>query len=151
MQLVIRFATEDDLYRIAVMTRALTLHLGAFEWTVENHLKHVKRRFSNQRYIHLVATQGRRVIGFLGAELRSKRSAYMMKGYVEPSYRKHGVMRQMEGKLIEILREKGLSQIDLIVDSTNQEGKSTWTALGYETVRETMRKNIQRKNEDTAT
>ena len=142
MKLVIRFATKDDLYRIAEMTRELTLHLGAFEWTVENHLKHVKRRFSNQRYIHLVAAQGKRIIGFTGAELKSKRTAYMLKGYVEPSYRKQGVMRQMESKLIEILREKGVSKIDLKVDSKNQEGKSTWIALGYETIRETMRKKI---------
>ena len=142
MKLVIRFATKDDLYRIAEMTRDLTLHLGAFEWTVENHLKHVKRRFSNQRYTHLVAAKGNTIIGFTGAELKSKCSAYMLKGYVEPSYRKQGVMRQMESKLIAILREKGVSKIDLKVDSKNQEGKSTWIALGYETIRETMRKKI---------
>jgi ribosomal protein S18 acetylase RimI-like enzyme len=142
MRFVIRFATKDDLLRIAEMTRDLTLHLGAFEWTVENHLKHVQRRISNQRYIHLVAAKGNRIIGFTGVELRSKRSAYMLKGYVEPSFRKQGVMRQMEERLIEILRERGVSKIDLIVDSKNQEGKSTWIALGYETIRETMRKNI---------
>jgi ribosomal protein S18 acetylase RimI-like enzyme len=124
------------------MTRALTLHLGAFEWTVENHLRHVKRRFSNPRYIHLVAAEDDKIIGFTGAELKSKRTAYMMKGYVEPTYRRRGVMRQMEGKLVEILRERGVSRIDLKVDSNNQEGKSTWVALGYETIRETMRKQI---------
>ena len=137
-----RFATKDDLYRIAEMTRDLTLHMGAFEWTVENHLKHVKRRFSNPRYIHLVAIIDGKIIGFTGAELKSKRTAYMMKGYVDPSYRRKGVMRQMEIKLIEILREKGVSKIDLKVDSNNKEGKSTWIALGYKTIRETMRKQI---------
>ena len=35
------FAAEGDLLRIAEMTRALTIHHGAFEWTVESHLKHV--------------------------------------------------------------------------------------------------------------
>ena len=104
--------------------------------------RHVKRRFSNPRYIYLVAVENDKVIGFTGAELKSKRSAYMMKGYVKPSFRRRGVMRQMEGKLVEILREKGISKIDLIVDSDNQEGRSTWIALDYETVRETMRKQI---------
>lgn len=136
----IRFAREDDLYRIAEMTRDLTRHMGAFEWTVENHLRHVKRRFSNARYIYLAAIEDGEIVGFTGAELRSKRTAYMMKGYVEPSYRRKGIMRQMEGKLIRILQEKGASKIDLLVDSNNQEGKSTWIALGYKTIRETMRK-----------
>jgi hypothetical protein len=48
----IRSATKDDLYRIAEMTRDLTRHLGAFEWKVENHLRHIKRRFSNPKYIY---------------------------------------------------------------------------------------------------
>jgi len=142
MKMEIRFAREDDLYRIAEMTRDLTRHMGAFEWTVENHLRHVKRRFSNTRYVYLAAIEDEEIVGFTGAELRSKRTAYMMKGYVEPSYRRNGIMRQMEGKLIKILQEKGASKIDLLVDSNNQEGKSTWIALGYKTMMETMRKQI---------
>jgi hypothetical protein len=35
-----------------------------------------------------------------------------------------------------------VTKIDLLVDSNNQEGKATWTALGYETIRETKRKQI---------
>ena len=48
----------------------------------------------------------------------------------------------MESKLIAILRERGVLKNDLNVDSKNQEGKSAWIALGYETIRERMRKNI---------
>jgi len=142
MKMEIRYAVESDLYRIAEMTRALTLHLGAFEWTVENHLKHVKRRFSNSRYIHLVAVDNDKIIGFTGAELKSKHTAYMMKGYVEPTSRRTGVMRQMESRLVEILRDRGVSTLELKVYSTNKEGRSTWVALGYQTVRETMQKRL---------
>ena len=138
----IRFAVKDDLYRIAEMTRDLTLHMGAFEWTAENHLRHITRRFSGSRYIYLVAVEDGEIVGFTGAELKSKRTAYMMKGYVEPSHRRKGIMCRLEGELVEILREKGVAKIDLLVDSNNGEGKSTWTALGYKTVRETMRKQI---------
>ena len=138
----IRFATNNDLYKIAEMTRALTVHLGAFEWTVENHLKHVKRRFSNPRYFHLVAVKNRKIIGFTGAELKSARTAYMMKGYVEPQYRKIGVMRLMENTLIKILKKKNVKKIDLRVDSNNKEGRNTWIALGYKTIKEIMRKQI---------
>jgi ribosomal protein S18 acetylase RimI-like enzyme len=82
------------------------------------------------------------IVGYIGAELKSKRTAYLMKGYVEPSHRRKGVMRRLEGKLIEILREKGLSKVDLKVESKNKEGKATWNALDYSTIRETMRKQI---------
>lgn len=142
LQVKIRLATKDDLYRIAEMTRDLTLHMGAFEWSVENHLKHVTRRFSNPRYIHLVAVWNKTIIGFTGAELKSTRTAYMMKGYVEPEYRKKGVMRLLEAELVKILKQKGVNKIDLKVDSDNKEGKNTWVALGYRTIRETMRKEI---------
>ena len=140
----IRYATEGDLLRIAEMTRALTAHLGhrTFEWGVESHLKHVRRRFANPRYVHLVAVEDDQVVGFTGAELKSGRTAYLMKGYVEPGYRRRGIMRQMERELLEILRERGISTVYLLVDSNNQEGRATWAALGYETVRETMRKRL---------
>ena len=138
----VQFAAKGDLIRIAEMTRALTLHLGGFEWTVENHLKHIKRRFSNPRYTHIVTEQDNRIIGFTGAEIKSKHTAYMLKGYVEPSYRRKGIMRKMESKLIRILQEKGVSKIDLKVNTENREGKTTWVALGYKTVSETMRKQI---------
>jgi GNAT superfamily N-acetyltransferase len=138
----IRTATKADLYRIAEMTRDLTLHMGTFEWSVENHLKHVKRRFSKPRYFHLVAVLDNKIIGFTGAELKSTRTAYMMKGFVEPAYRKRGLMRLMEGELIDILKKIGVNKIDLKVDTSNKEGRNTWIALGYKTIRETMRKEI---------
>ena len=140
--MLIRKATKNDLYRIAEMTRDLSRQFGAFTWTVDNHLKHVRRRFASPRYIHLVAEEDGKIIGFTGAEIKSRLTAYLMKGYVEPSYRRKGVMRAMEGALVGILRGKGISKIDLIVMSSNIEGKTTWKALGYVTVRETMRKHI---------
>lgn len=142
MMVKVRFAIKDDLYRIAEMTRDLTRHIGAFEWKVESHLRHVKRRFANPRYMYLVAVEDEEIVGFTGGEQKSKHTAYLMKGYVERTHRRKGVMRRLEGKLIEILREKGISRVDLKVDSKNQEGKAMWIALGYETIRETMRKRI---------
>lgn len=138
----IRLAKENDLLRIAEMTKDLTVHLGAFEWTVENHLRHVTRRFMNVKYIHIVAEDNNEIVGFTGAELKSKRTAYMLKGYVEPSQRKKGVMRLMEAKLTELLKEKGVTKIDLKDDPNNTEGINTWKALGYESISETRRKLI---------
>ncbi len=140
--MVIRCATEQDLPRIAEMTRDLTVHMGAYTWAVDKHLKHVRRRFENSRYIHIVAELDHSIIGFTGVELKTKRTAYMLKGYVEPSCRRTGVMRAMEKRLTEILRELGISKLDLLVDSGNREGRSTWVALGYQSVRETMRKEL---------
>jgi GNAT superfamily N-acetyltransferase len=140
--LIVRGAREADLPRIAEMTRDLTVHMGAFEWSVENHLKHVTRRFRNPRYLHMVAEVEGKVIAFTGAEMKSTRTAYMLKGFVEPAHRRKGVMRRLEAALVEELREKGVNKLDLRVYSDNGEGKATWAALGYRTIRETMRKDI---------
>jgi GNAT superfamily N-acetyltransferase len=105
----IRFATEHDLYRIAEMTRDLTHHIGAFEWKVENHLRHIKRRFASARYIYLVAVEGKVIVGYIGAELKSKRTAYLMKGYVEPSHRRKGVMRRLEDSNNSLQQRRGIS------------------------------------------
>ena len=140
--LEIRLAKKGDLYRIAEMTSDLTSHLGAFEWKVENHLKHIKRRYANPRYFYLVAIEDGKIVGFNGAELKSGNLAYLMKGYVEPTYRRKKIMRHLEDKLIKILHGKGISKIELKVHSRNQEGRATWIALGYETISETMRKQI---------
>jgi ribosomal protein S18 acetylase RimI-like enzyme len=140
--LEIQLAKKGDLYRIAEMTSDLTCHLGAFEWKVENHLKHIKRRYANSRYFYLVAIENGNIVGFSGAELKSGKLAYLMKGYVEPAYRRKKIMRHLEDKLIEILREKGISKIELKVHSRNKEGRAAWIALGYKTISETMRKEI---------
>lgn len=138
----IRLAKNDDLQRIAEMTKDLTIQLNSFEWSVENHLKHVIRRFNNEKYIHIVAEIDNEVVGFTGAELKSKRTAYMLKGYVEKIHRKKGIMRRMETQLIELLKEEGINKLDLKVDPNNKEGLNTWTALGYKTISETRRKII---------
>ena len=94
MNIIIRPEIIDDLLRIAEMTRDLTIHNGAFQWSVENHLKHVKRRYLNSRYIHIVALVNKRIVGFTGAELKSTRTAYILKGFVEPDFRRKGKVRK---------------------------------------------------------
>lgn len=142
MNIKIRSAITDDLLRIAEMTRDLTIHHGAFQWSVENHLKHVKRRFLNSRYIHLVALVNEKIVGFTGAELKSTRTAYMLKGFVEPNFRRKGIMCKLEKNLEKILKKRGITKLDLKVNSSNKEGKLTWSALGFKTIQETMRKQL---------
>jgi ribosomal protein S18 acetylase RimI-like enzyme len=139
-QVNVRPAAEKDLRRIAEMTRDLTLHHGAFQWSADNHLKHVKRRFSNPRYIHLVAELENQLVGFTGVELKSGKTAYMLKGFVEPAVRRQGIMRRMETTLEQLLKQRGVTKLDLKVNSSNIEGKATWHALGFQTIQETMRK-----------
>ena len=59
---------------------------------------------NNSRYFYLVAIEHGKIVGFSGAELKSGKLAYLMKGYVEPAYRRKKIMHRLEGKLIEILR-----------------------------------------------
>ena len=51
-------------------------------------------------------------------------------------------MKQFEALLLEFFKLHQVSFVELEVLSTNEVGKKTWTALGYQTFREYMRKQI---------
>jgi ribosomal protein S18 acetylase RimI-like enzyme len=62
--------------------------------------------------------------------------------YLQPAYRRQGIMRKLEALLIEFFQEQGVHYVELEVLSSNKLGKETWTALGYRTYKEYMRKEI---------
>lgn len=51
-------------------------------------------------------------------------------------------MKQVEALLLEFFRQNQVSYVEKEFLSTNEVGKKTWTALGYRTFREYMRKQI---------
>ncbi len=48
----------------------------------------------------------------------------------------------MEAMLLEFFKQNNVSYVELMVLSSNELGKKTWTALGYQTFREYMRKKL---------
>ncbi len=62
--------------------------------------------------------------------------------YVQPAYRGHRLMAELEAELVGFFREQNVRYLELHVLSSNWIGKAAWRALGYSTFREQMRKRI---------
>ncbi|HHU29620.1 MAG: GNAT family N-acetyltransferase [Bacillota bacterium] len=91
-----------------------------------------------------------KTIAFISGEIRKnflpvskiKEVGYISAAYVLPEYRRQGIMKKLEGVLLEHFKKHGLAYAELNVLAENFLGKKTWQSLGYKTFREHMRKQI---------
>ena len=51
--------------------------------------------------------------------------------YVDASYRKHGVGRQLMNRATDYARETGAARLDLLTHETNKPGQALYESLGY--------------------
>jgi len=72
-----------------------------------------------------------------------KEVGYISGAYVIPEFRRRGIMRTLEEKLIEVFMDKGINCVELFMLSANKSAGKTWETLGYSTFRESMRKLIR--------
>jgi len=61
---------------------------------------------------------------------------------VKPTFRRKGVMRALEERAIQLLKEHGASTAELNVRADNEDGMGIWPALGYEPYKIVMKKRI---------
>ncbi|MFX1476323.1 MAG: GNAT family N-acetyltransferase [Promethearchaeota archaeon] len=73
---------------------------------------------------------------------RGGRSACLARAYTVPSHRRQGVMRRLEQAIVEFLRQRRITTLDLTVVPYNKEGMATWPALGYTPTKIVMTKTI---------
>ena len=98
-----------------------------------------------------VALDDQTQIGFIGGQIQSNflpfsnisKVGYITGAYINQSYRRKGIMKLLEGRLLEFLKSKNIAYVDLNIISNNITGKTCWKRLGYETFREQMRKKIK--------
>ena len=160
MKVRTRFGSPADARRIAEMIRDLKQHVDIAEnkrpihWSVEKIKNHVLHRLGKpDRYSYLVACLGQDIIGVIEAHYRTKKRLYLMKGFVESAFRRRGVMRSLEEKLVSHATARKVSEIELEVRTGNKEGMATWESLGYKAIKtiesKTSSKKIMRKSVGT--
>lgn len=133
----IKNETEDEYFDFD------TLSESELESILDNSIK-------NPENITFVARECGKVIAFISGEIRdcflpiskTKKVGYISGAYVLPNYRKKGIMKKLEGLLLEYFTSKGLCYIELNVIANNIIGKKSWEVMGYKTFREQMRKKI---------
>ena len=79
-----------------------------------------------------VAVVGERVVGMIVvSRLASDRGAVDL-AFVEPEYRRRGILRELEMDASGCLRELGCHVVELHVRAGNSAAQSAWRSLGYE-------------------
>jgi GNAT superfamily N-acetyltransferase len=142
----VEHAVEQDIQSIAECWVELRLHQRerrSARPSLRTMTRQVKENFERSHCHYFVAKEAGKVVGAVLVRLRKGgRSACLSRAYVIPSHRRQGVMRGLESVVVDFLRQRGFSTLDLVVVPYNEEGMSAWPALGYEPTKIVMTKQI---------
>lgn len=78
-----------------------------------------------------VARVGGTAVGVLVAFRHSRDQGILEQAYVDPNYRRRGILRELEIDATGYLRDEGCRGVQLHVDATNEAARTAWRALGY--------------------
>ena len=144
--MVIELATIQDVVRIAEMYSKLYSHV----WKrpdnskkMEKLINYVEIRLKRKNYFIYKATLRNKVIGTISSQLLSLKRGFITDAYVEPDSRRKGILRKLEKYVLNEFKNRGARTVELNVRSNNEEGRSTWNALGYK-----IKKRIPGKKAD---
>lgn len=148
MQMKVERAAKQDMRSIAECWVGLRMHQrerqGGRRPSLQGMMRQVEGNFERPHCHYFVAKEAGKVIGAALVRLRKGgRSACLSRAYVVPSHRRQGVMRKLESIVVDFLRQRGFSTLDLTVVPYNEEGMATWPALGYRPTKIVMAKQIK--------
>lgn len=141
-------ARRPDIPSIAECWVALRVHQrvrpGGYRPSLRAMMRQVEGNFERPHCHHFVAKEAGKVVGVVLVRLRKGgRSACLARAYVIPSHRRQGVIRGLENTVVDFLRQRGVSTLDLTVVPHNEEGMATWPALGYRPTKIVMTKQLR--------
>jgi ribosomal protein S18 acetylase RimI-like enzyme len=139
----IRFLEEKDIPKLANLYLKLRRHTMNVGGTQEMMINYINQRRHKNNYFIYVATVNHELVGTVAFEIKTKKSAAITDAYVELEYRRQGVLKALEQSIIKYLKAEGVETVDLAVRVNNEEGKATWSSLGYKTIMEVRIKSIK--------
>jgi aminoglycoside 3-N-acetyltransferase len=89
-----------------------------------------------------VAVVGERIVGMLVASRPTNDRGEVNLVFVEPEFRRRGILRELEADASEYLREAGCHIVELRVDAENDAARSAWLSLGYAPTMEFMERPL---------
>lgn len=139
----IRFLEDKDVPKLANLYLKLRRHTIKVEGTQEMMINYINQRRQKDNYFIYVATVNNELVGTVAFEIKTKKSATITDAYVELGYRRQGILKALEQSIIKYLKAKGVGTVNLAVRVNNEEGKATWSSLGYKTMMEVRIKSIK--------
>lgn len=161
MEYIITGCTINELYTVAQMYNRLTneikdtTHEDYFEFDdlSDDEMFEMLNVAVNEEglTIYVAKTPEGKIIGFISGSIKksfSKNAFFKLIGYIEATYideqyRREGILKSLEEKLVEDFKNEGTEYIELNILSENTEAKASWQSMGYTTYREDMRKVIK--------
>ena len=144
--MVIELVTKQDVARIAEMYSKLYSHVWKRPDNArkkEKLIRYVEVRLKRKNYFIYKITVRNKIIGTISSKLLSSKRGFITDAYVEPDSRRKGILRKLEKYALVELKNQGIERVELNVRIDNDEGMSTWNALGYK-----IRKKIAGKKAD---
>ena len=136
-------AKPSDLPRLAAMYLDLFRHIkGSEASSLESMKRYANKKYHQKHHFIFVAVDAGNIIGAVTVRMISKKRGHLLDAYVEPGFRRKGVMKKLEQRVIQFLRKRGATTVTLEVQASNSEGVQTWPALGYEIYEYSMKKEI---------
>jgi ribosomal protein S18 acetylase RimI-like enzyme len=132
--MVIELATKQDVIRIADMYSKLFSHVYKrpnSERKKEKLIDYVEVRLKRKDYFIYKAIVRNKIIGTISSKLLSSKRGFIGDAYVEPDSRRKGILKKLEKYALVKLKNRGVRIVELNVRTDNDEGLSTWNALGY--------------------
>jgi len=138
----IRFLEDKDIPKLAGLYLKLRRHTMNLGGTQDMMINYINQRKNKNNYFIYVATVNNDLVGTVAFEIKTKKSAAITDAYVELGYRRQGILKALEHNVIKYLKAEGVETVDLAVRVNNEEGKATWSSLGYKTIMEVRIKSI---------
>ena len=139
----IRFLEEKDIPELANLYLKLRRHTMNVGGTQDMMINYINQRRGKNNYFIYVATVNNDLVGTVAFEIKTKKSAAITDAFVELEYRRQGILKALEQSVIKYLKAEGVETVDLAVRVNNEEGKATWSSLGYKTMMEVRIKSIK--------
>ena len=139
----IRFLAEKDIPKLANLYLKLRRHTMNLGGSQDMMINYINQRRQKKNYFIYVATVNDDLVGTIAFEIKTKKSAAISDAYVELGYRRQGILKALEQSVIKYLKAQGGETIDLVVRVNNEEGKATWSSLGYNTIMEVRIKSLK--------
>jgi ribosomal protein S18 acetylase RimI-like enzyme len=130
----IGLVTKQDVLRIADMYFELYSHVYRrpnSKRKKEKLIDYVEVRLKRKDYFIYKTIVRNEIIGTISSKLLSSKRGFIGDAYVEPASRRKGVLRRLEKYALAELKNRGVRIVELDVRNDNDEGLSTWNALGY--------------------
>jgi ribosomal protein S18 acetylase RimI-like enzyme len=129
--------------------RELVELLGAYEAESMSSAKSETRRstrvddfLEEKDHAVFVAETSDRLVGMLVVSQTAPDRGELQLAFVEPGFREHGVLRELEADASEYLRDLGCHLISLRVDVQNEAAREAWHNLGYASTMEHMERPL---------